>query len=177
MLILASTAVLSQVTIDPKLRDAAQEVQSDHVYDIHIFIDNTSNKTTQDIEEVVAHVNQTYFQAKIHFNLMYALYGEDDYNPSGDILTSVQSLPKTNSIIIFVTGHSKGIAIGAEQSNSILVNLQGDNKTCSRLLAHELGHLFGLQHGNDSDYIMSKSNNQDYSNKFTKENLFILKNL
>ena len=146
------------------------------------MIDKTSSRSAYDVKEVIQELNSTYYKTGNYFKIKEIVINTGDLNKSGYMIPSLRKLRKlkTTDITIYITGHHKGTAIGAAMNGGlntsrslILVDLDAPNtnKDCSRVVAHEVGHLFGLGHGNNKSFIMSTFGNEVYSNKFTSKNL------
>lgn len=175
--LLFSLTAVGQSPVPESLVSAARMSQSEQtgkVKSVSIFIDGTSNKTKKDLQEIMKGVNDVYFQANIQFKVELIVKSQGNYNPDHSLEKSIYRLYNINDVTVYVTGSHSGDLIGIEFKDAILVDLQGSNHACIGIIAHELGHTFGLKHGDNSSYIMSVKGNKDYCNKFTKENLNIL---
>lgn len=188
MLMMVVGTSSAQLQIDPALQRVGLAMNALHTYHVNVIIDKTSDKSPEDIQEIMNHVNRTYSLARINFQVKSIT---TNYKPllTNGFSRSLINLHHTNQyadLTIYVTSNASGDVIGRSTTNSIstdnavlLVDLSFQNslKDCSGIVMHEIGHLFGLTHGNNERYVMSADNNSDHSGIFTKGNLEKLKNL
>lgn len=182
-IIIGLILVVSTLTVSAqfdKLHQVAQEMNAKHKFTVDFVVDQKLNFSKSDIDSLIIYVNSTYAQGRVNFN-----FGELSYKPLNKL--SLKGLYNTGDadLTIFIIGDNGKDVIGlshvgaiSTSNATVIVNLgiQESLKDCSGIVMHEIGHLFGLKHGNDGRYIMSEDSNSTYCGLISKGNKLMLIN-
>jgi hypothetical protein len=150
---------------------------------LDLVVDRNSVLESINYNELVNYVNETYKNTDIKFYINSVVDSSlqfKNYNLKSQIF-KIQPL-NDNNITICIVGKHEGLTVGQAVYNgmfnnfaSAIVDLNGSSiQEQANIVAHEIGHLFGLKHSHDNSLMRENSSEEEMEfsevqNEFLRE--------
>lgn len=178
LLFFINSIVAQNVSYNPKYKVST-------LIPLDFAIDNTSQKSIEDINNILHYLNDIYYKEDIGFYISNINTGYNILLSDNNLLGTLKNINKINNfdnILIIVVGEHSEDIIGQAWFNKYKTNraiavvdldYPRTNRDCAGLLGHEIGHVIGLKHNNNKNSLMHILADE-YSNIFTREDILTL---
>jgi hypothetical protein len=169
--------------LDLNTKTLIDENDGSRIFGLDLIVDKNSMDGSVNYNELVNYVNETYKNTNIKFyinSVQDSSVQLKNYNLESQVF-KIRPINEEN-ITICIVGKHNGNVVGQAIHNGIfngnsaaIVDLNNVSiQEQANIVAHEIGHLFGLKHSHDNSLMRTSSSNEemefsDEQNNFLRE--------